>query len=391
MLPSSSPSPHPQQGSVASPDRTLSPRLENSTSPRRHQAQLTSRDPFPRSELNGALRMGDFYLLDASFSRLRDALKLETKPAALAAPPAILNELQNSIKFSALDAEKFFSRRAYAECRLFLDAAKSNQVRMLGKIDDIADADMPADMKAAIRSCCIDLGAALTTMMLRAQTQARAAAEETERKRKAQDSDEDSSPPGSPAVAEAPEESIRHTPARGSRKRAQDDTASPDFEETSPKRQKTQTTPSATNSMVSTASTANTASTSSTSSTSTVAANGMPPLPSTPTYKPAPSLQVGASPLSPGPGSLGMTTHTPQAGASTTKAAPKKSRALSPQPRPRPRSQLFIAPPDFTAQVLAEPTPRGSIAAPIALPAGVTTARVPETPKEDADNAGQRS
>lgn len=373
MLPSSSPSPHLKQGVVTSPDRNLSPRSENNSSPRKHAAQLTSRDPGLRPELFASLRMGDFYSLDASLSRLRDALHQDTKTAVTARLPAILNELQNNIKFGVLDAEKNFSRRAYADCSLFLEAAKSNQVKMLGEIDDVATVGIPDDQKVALRGCCIELGASLSSMMLRAQAQARAVEEEAERKRRTYDSDEESSSPGSPAASGPSQEIPQHTPVPGLRKRAQGDTASPDFETTSPKRQKTRKAPSTIDSTPSAA------------STPAIMTNNLPPLPSLPSYLPASNLQSEPGPCSPGPNTAAITPNPGRA------ASPVKTRALSPQPRPRPRSQLFVAPPDFTGQIPADPVHAAAIITPLAQLAALPAASRPTPGNEDADNASQRS
>ena len=345
MLPSSSPGPHHKQGAVTSPDGTLSPRSENNSSPQKRAVQLTSRDPSLRPELLASLKMRDFYFLDVSMSRLHDALQQDTKTALSARLPAILDELQHNIKFSLQDAEKNFARRSYATCSRFLEAAKANQVKMLGEIDHVAGMDLPDDQKTALRGSCIDLGTSLTSMMLRAQAQAKAV-EEAERKRRAQDSDEESSSSGSPAASEPLQEHTQHTPVRGSRKRGQDDTASPDLETTSPKRQKTEKTPSTTGGTPHAA------------NDPAVTTSDLPPLPALPADR---------------------------------VASPTRTRALSPQPKPRPRSQLFACPADFTGLTKTAPTAVAATPGPTEVSAELAIPSELQPGKQDADVTSQRS
>src|SRR4051794_32533477 len=118
---------------VTSPDRSLTARPDSTTSPRLNTAQLSCRSPNGNSIVGTALRIGSFYTIENSFPRLQEALKPDRKATRTTAAPALLDEMQAGIKVSTFDAEEAFKLRNYALCRLHLDAAKSNQVAMLGK------------------------------------------------------------------------------------------------------------------------------------------------------------------------------------------------------------------------------------------------------------------
>jgi hypothetical protein len=376
------PGQHLKPGTIKSPATPVAPNPESSTSPRRVTAQLSSRSPNAHPSLTGTLRMGSFYNIDPIFTRLREALKPGSKAARSSALPAVLDELQGAIKISTLDAEKAFTRRSYATCRLHLAAAKSNQVAMLVKLDAIADAHMSDNRRTGIRSACVEVGAALTTMLIQATTMENASAQEKILKQKARendsDSDSDARAPSSPPPAEPTPESHRISPARSTQKRTQGDADSPVLAQSPGKRQKIDT------------ATSGTTTTNATSTTTTTNATaGIPQSP--PAYRPAPQFQIEH--VASGATSVDSTSKQdkPATASSTTKGSPQKMRALSPQARPRPRSQLFVAPPDFTSQVREDPADCVRTAAPVQVLPGAKPSDAAECAQAGADGSGQRS
>ena len=367
-------------GTIKSPERPdLGP--EGSTSPRRGAAQLSSRSPNAHPLLGGTLRMGSFYEIDTSFGRLREALKPDSKAARTNMLPAVLDELQNAIKTSTLDAERAFTRRSFAACTVHLDAAKANQVVMLGKVDDIADAAMSDKKRTEIRCACMELGTALTKLLIQAKTMANESAQEKMRKQKAlvsdSDSDSEAKPPSSPPPAAPTPESHGNSPARTAQKRTQGDADSPVLAQSPSKRQKIDISTSASNSTTSTT----------TTTTTTPAAAPQ----SAPTYGPAPQLHLeheasGATSSEPASRPNKQAT-----ASSTTKSSPQKMRTLSPQARPRPRSQLFVAPPDFTSQAREASASVMPTAAPVQALPGAVPRNAVEGAQADAVKAGQRS
>jgi hypothetical protein len=376
---------HLKQATIKSPVTLVAPRPGSGTSPRSDTAQLSSRSPNAHPALVGTLRMGSFYEIDSSFARLREALKPDPKAAKSSALPAVLDELHGAIKVSTLEAEKAFTRRSYSACKLHLAAAKSNQVLMLGKIDSIAEADMSDDRRTGIRSACGEVGAALTRMLIQATTMENGSAQEKILKQKARgsDSDSDDGPPSSPPPAEPTPESHRNSPARGTQKRTQSDADSPVLAQSPGKRQKTDTAISRTTTTITTA-TAVTATSTAAMTTATTAAVPQSP----PAYRPAPNLHIehvasGATPV----GSPSKQDK-PVTASSTRHASPQKMRTLSPQARPRPRSQLFVAPPDFTSQVRDDPADLAQTAAPVQVPPGATPTNAVEGKQAGVDNSG---
>ena len=372
MHPSSSPGQHQKAGSVRSPQRSQAVDPGSTTSPRSASIRLTPRSPDSHPELNGALRMFDFYAIDRQFDNLKDEVQQASKAGRSFALPAIIGELQTSIKCSVLDAEQSFTCGASDECRLYLTAAKSNQVALLGKIDDIPDLAIPAEKLTALRATCVALGKTLTRMLLQATTKAAAAAAERERRRAARDGDDNWSPPGSPTNPDQAPKPAKNTPARDSKKRTQASADSPVLAETSPKRQKRSTT-SSTSSSATTASTTTTTTTTPTTTTTTTTSG----LSSPPQYRPVPPLEVEQDLPGRGVDRAATSGDNVAPGSPTSTSSPRKSRALSPQPKPRPRSQLFTAPPDFSSQSADNISPRKPATAPLrSLPvvAGSTAA-----------------
>ncbi len=149
MHPSTSPGPHQKASSVRSPHKSEAASPGSATSPRSEPIRLTPRSPDNHPEFNAALRMVDFYAIDRDFDSLRDEVKPAPKAARTSALPAVIGELQTNIKQSVLSAETSFKRCASEECRLYLTAAKSNQVVLLGMIDDIPESSLTADKNAA--------------------------------------------------------------------------------------------------------------------------------------------------------------------------------------------------------------------------------------------------
>lgn len=380
MFPSSIPGPY-QNAGVTSPRRSHTVDPGSTTSPRSAPIRLTPRSPDSHPELNAALRMFDFYDIDRQFDSLRDEVQPPSKAGRLSALPSIIGELQNSIKGSVLDAEQSFTCGASDECRLYLTAAKSNQVALLGKIDDILDSAIPAEKRTALRATCVALGKTLTRMLLQATTKAAAAAAERERKRPARDGDGSESPPGSPTTWNQAPKIDGNTPTRDSKKRTQGSADSPVLAETSPKRQKRST-------ISSTSSTATTASTTATATTTTATvASG---LSSPPQYRAVPLMEVGREIPGRGPDSPATTGDNVAPGSPTSKSLARKSKALSPQPKPRPRSQLFTAPPDFSSQSTNTTSPRKPATAPLRSQPDATGSIAADARPADRDGSGEQ-
>jgi hypothetical protein len=384
---STSPGPLQTAGPVRSPQRSQTGYPESTTSPRRESISVTPRIPDSHPELNGDLRMYDFYAIDRDFDSLRNEVQPASKSARTSALPRVIGELQNTIKQSVLSAETSFKRRASEECKLYLTAAKSNQVVLLGKIDDLPESALPAEDRTVLRATCVALGKTLTRMLLQANAQAASAASEMERKRKARDGDDIDSPPGSPTMNEQVHKLARNTPTRDSRKRAQGNADSPVLADVSPKRQKADAISSPSSSGT-TASRTDTAATTTTTTTTTAITPGV--LSSPPSYLPVLSLKTDLEAVSPRPGSPAMRSDNALPSSPPSKSSPRKSRTLSPQPKPRPRSQLFVAPPDFSTQAPDSAPLHGGKSAPsLALP-GVTGSIEASTQRADTDSNGQQ-
>lgn len=292
---------------VTSPDKSLAADPDGSTSPRSSTAQLSCRSPNSSSFVGTALRMGSFYAIENSFTRLQEALKSDRKATRKTTTPALLNELQAGIRISTRDAEKAFTLRDQVLCVLNLDAAKSNQVAMLGKIDDIADGDISEESRKEIRSSCVELGADLTKMLIQAKTMELAGS--------------------------------LNSPPRARQKRAQGDANSPVLVQSPAKRQRNDTTAS--------------------TSTATTTSASVLPSPSVHRIAPPPTVEQGATAVAPV-----IVSDRPAIVASSSTPSSQKRRPLSPQPRPRPPSQLFVAPPDFTRMIKADTTDNPPAAAP---------------------------
>lgn len=379
MQSSSSPGQHQKAGSVRSPQRSQTVDTGSTTSPRSAPIRLTPRSPDSHPELSAALRMFDFYAIDRQFDSLKDEAQSASKAGRSSALPAIIDELQINIRQSVLDAEKKFKCGASDECRLYLTAAKSNQVALLGKIDDIPDSAMAAEKRTALRATCVALGKTLTRMLLQATTKAAAATAERERKRAARYGDEHESPPGSPTTQDEAPKIDGNTPTRDSKKRTQGNADSPVLAETSPKRQKR-------SAISSTSSSATTASMTSATTTSTTASG----LSSPPQYREVPLLERHQEVSGRGPDRPATAGDDVAPGSPTSTSSPRKSRALSPQPKPRPRSQLFTAPPDFSSQSADNMSPRKlATAAPLPLP-GVTGGVASDARPAIKDGSGEQ-
>lgn len=391
MYPSSSPGSHQTAGPVRSPQRSQAGNPGSTTSPRRESISVTPRNPDCHPELNGDLRMYDFYAIDRDFDSLRNEVQPSSKAARTSALPSVIGELQTNIKQSVLSAETSFKRRASEECKLYLTAAKSNQVVLLGKIDDLPDASLPEEKRTKLRATCVALGKTLTRMLLQANAQAAAAASDMERKRKARDGDDIDSPPGSPTMNEQARKLARNTPTCDSKKRAQGNADSPVLTEVSPKRQKADaiSSPSRIGTTAARTDTA-TATMATTTTTTTTAASTPDILSSRPSYQPVLLPKADPETLSPGPDSLATPSDNPLPGSPPSKSSPRKSRALSPQPKPRPRSQLFVAPPDFSTQMPDNGPPyRGHAALALTQP-GVTGSTAHGMQTTDPDGTGEQ-
>lgn len=347
----------PRNAGPTSPRRSQAVDPGSTTSPRSAPIRLTPRSPDSHPELNAALRMFDFYDIDRQFDSMKNEVQSASKAGQSSALPGIVGDLQHSIRNSVLDAEKSFKCGAADECRLHLAAAKSNQVALLGKIDDIPDAAIPVEKRTALRATCTALGKSLTRMLLQATTKA---AVERERRRSARDDDDQESPPSSPTTRDQAPKLSGNTPTRESKKRAHGGSDSPVLAETSPKRQK--------RSAISSASPAPTTASTTATTTTTTTAGG---LSSPPQYRSVPVQEIAQVIPPHGRDGLAMNGDNVAPGSPTPNSSPRKLRALSPQPKPRPRSQLFIAPPDFSSQGSDYLSPQKPATAPPALQPGM--------------------
>jgi hypothetical protein len=328
------------------------------------------------------LKMNDFYTIDSSFKSLRDALT----PAGQGARPFVaaagLLDLQDAIQTSVLGAERGYKLRCYQECHVHLTAAKSNQVLMLARIDDTPEADMPAGTRTALRRSCISLGAALTERMVKAKTHADAVEQEAMRTRSKDASDDDVTPPSSPLKTATPRQGGAVSPPHGSNKRAPGGAHSPVLARSPSKRRKTEAASDLSSANAVAASPGTTTST----TTSTTTAVQSPP-----SYRTVPQLHIErdtgrAASFIPDPDSEAPAMLSP-----TRSASPQKMRALGPQAKPRPRSQLFIAPPDFTREVPASTTGPVSTAAPVAPAPGAAPHNADGRQQAEATSPDQRS
>jgi hypothetical protein len=195
MLPSINPGLHQKTGAVSSPPRSKTVDPGSTTSPRSESIRLTPRSPDSRPALNTALCMDDFKKIAKNFGRLKDEVQPDAKAARTSALPALIGKLQTKIEQSVLDAKECFTTDSFTACRLYLVAAKSNQVEMLGKIDDIPESALSGEKRTTLRAACTALGDRLTTMLLQARTQTSTATSETARKARDGDTDANDSPP----------------------------------------------------------------------------------------------------------------------------------------------------------------------------------------------------
>lgn len=389
MLPSINPGLHQKTGAVSSPPRSKTVDPGSTTSPRSESIRLTPRSPDSRPALNTALCMDDFKKIAKNFGRLKDEVQPDAKAARTSALPALIGKLQTKIEQSVLDAKECFTTDSFTACRLYLVAAKSNQVEMLGKIDDIPESALSGEKRTTLRAACTALGDRLTTMLLQARTQTSTATSETARKARDGDTDANDSPPGSPTAHQVVDKQVvdkqtrkaaRHTLARESKKRAQGGAESPVLAETSPKRQKTGgiSSPSGTATTATTTTTIGTSTSISTTSFTTTPAI----LASPPSYQPLPMLKAEQETRSSVTGAEDFPPGSP-----TSKSSPRKTRVISPQPKPRPRSQLFAAPPDFRTERSEDALLPGVKAAPsLPLPA-MSDSGAAEATLANTDNA----
>lgn len=301
-------------GAPTSPRRSGADHAGSSASPRSDPLRIAPRSPNARPELFAPLRMGDFYGTDAAFKQLRDALRPDTK-ARFPFPLAILEELQKTIEVGVRDAERLYTAASHAECALRLQAAKANQVALLGKIDDTPDSELGGDKRLAVRGSCVALGDMLTGMMIRVESLAGAKAPDARRA----ESDDDSSQPPSPGAEERPKEK---SPI--AQKRAQGDQDSPVLTHSPPKRQKI-TTPTA-------------------SASATTTAPQSPPA-----YRPLPQPALSPDPEHARPATVTEANAQPVLSPSVRKF-PQKQLTLRSQPRPRQLSQRYAAPPEPTGR-----------------------------------------
>jgi hypothetical protein len=258
--------------------------------------------------------MGDFYSTDPLLKQLRDALRPDTKAASLPSPLVRLDELQKTIEVGVRDAERFYTLTSHAKCALCLQAAKANQVALLGKIDDTPESDLHGDKLASVRGSCLALGDALTRMMMQVESLVKA--------RKADvalfESDDDMPLPASPGIQDTPKDQIRSL-----QKRAQGGQDSPVMTHTSPKRQRIA------------APTATTA--------ATITAPQSPPA-----YRPVPHQALAPDAEDTGSGSTGTDRTTQSPRSPSARWSPQKRQALRSQPRPRQFSARHAAQPVFT-------------------------------------------
>jgi hypothetical protein len=317
-----------KSGSAFTPDTTAATsKHAGASASTSNLPRVRSPQPETKSRFDSPLRMHDFYSADPIFKKMLAALKVG---GASADTRKVLDGFASqleTIRKAVLDAEKLFTPYSRKECALRLEAAKANQVRLLGEIDDVADSVLPAPKQYEIRTACAELGRGLSKMLVQAKELEKVAAEG------------------------------RMSPPRAQQKRSQGHPDSPTLTASSPKRRKADAPPSQLPGSVSSpaskaapqtdalpaysvgdggnasASTASTSTTASTSSNSTTPDTSAASIPSATTASRPARVQVDQSRVK-SPGS----------------PVSRNQRRLAAQPRPRPASQLFAAPPDFSAQ-----------------------------------------
>jgi hypothetical protein len=287
----------------------------------------TPRVTSPRQEANPhfdtPLRMHDFYKADPIFKQLGATLKQSGANADTRKLLAGFASTMESIRKTVLEAEKLFTPHSRKDCALRLEASKANQVRWLVEIDAVADTILPAKRRGEIHDACVELGRALSKMLVQAKALERAGFAD------------------------------QISPPQGQQKRAQSHPDSPVLTTASPKRRKVDT-PHPTS----------------------------PGAVSSPGYKPAPVIASTPSVDSDGSNAVASTASSTSAISTTSSVSStsttstsssagdpvsqppvtspnspvaRKRHRLGAQPRPRPASQLFAAPPDFKAKAVAAP------------------------------------
>lgn len=322
-------------GSPTSPRRSGSDHPEADASPRTDAVRITPRSPNPHPELNAPLRMGDFYRTDTVFKQLRDALRPDPKAARFPFPLARLEELQKTIEVGVRDAEHCYTLTSHSKCALRLQAAKANQVALLGSIDDTPESELGAEKRATMRGSCVALGDMLTSMMIRVESLVRARTPGAQ----PPGANEDMPQPASPGT--------HQEQTRSPQKRAQGDQDSPVLKHTPPKRLK-----------ITEATT------------------------STPAYRP-----VRQPALSPDSDDAGA-----ERNVQTPDSAPKKKpQSLRSQPRPRQLSQRHTAPPDTSGHQQDQGATRKPATAPGSPQPDTATLRTADSGGPDAKSSGQRT
>lgn len=359
---------------------------QNPGSPRPVTGQTTPMSPSMQSRLDTPLKIGDFYTIDSSFNSLSKALKSGAKGGKFV-PEARLVELEESIQTSTRGAEADYKRNMYFGCHMNLAAAKSAQVSMLSIIDDTPVENMPNAKRTALHDSCCTLGSALTAMMLKAKRQVVDAKKEKEKEKETDQGDDDQgqavSPPSSPAKVAGTRHVETVSPAHGSKKRAQGDAHSPVLPQSASKRQK-----AATSSSESSSGTTRPIASSTASTTPTTAV-----LQSPPSYLPVPQSVTARTTAAAAMVAPGANPDTGAPESPATNQSPQKKRTLGPQARPRSRSQLFMAPPDFSREIATSVKPTEGASTPVALASepGVKPADKAHRPQTDAGGLDQRS
>lgn len=286
-----------------------------STSPR-----VQSPRQAPKLGFDSPLRMHDFYNADPAFRKLSIALK---SSAANAGARQIVDGLTSQvdvIRKSVLEAEKLFAPHSRTECALRLEAAKANQVRLLGEIDDAPADCLAAGKREDIRDACTELGKGLSKMLVQAKALEKARLDG------------------------------QLSPARESRKRPAEHPDSPPETGKSPKRRKTEALSPQADSVFSPRYRAASQDEPALahSATNEVGATSITSNPSAGSASSSSSTPLAAATTSP--------THAPLQAMPTSPPSPmpQGKRRLAPQRRPRPASQLFAAPP-FPDAKPAEP------------------------------------
>lgn len=294
------------------------PRAPRVTSPRREASP----------HFDTPLRMHDFYKADPIFKQLSATLKQSGANANTKNLLAGFASTMESIRKTVLDAEKLFTPHSRKDCALRLEASKANQVRWLVEIDAVADTLLPAKRRGEIHDACVDLGRALSKMLVQAKALEKAGSAD------------------------------QISPPQGQQKRGQSHPDSPVMTTASPKRRKVDTPHSTSPDAVSSPGYRPAPVIDSTPSIDGVESNGGNAAMSTASSTSALSTTSSTSSTS--------TTSTSSSAADPSSQLPvtspnspvaRKRHRLGAQPRPRPASQLFAAPPDFKAKVEAAPLP----------------------------------